>query len=363
MSGDKIVRTKTRASGGITAAEKIALDAHTKMWIGRAMRTDPIEPDTISRAILALYADAKLAPPRVVIVPSPRCMAVAGGIAAAIWWIRKNPKTEFAAACGPVTMGAIMAIAADLDTPGAVAAAVEAVGGADGIADSGGRPNAVLVKFFAQCVERWWSMYQGGNMWASYEAFISACRDVIGLDLPEFRTYKAWEEAAINGGFRVLRPEFCIVSDFPEILLVDDRSRPHSDTGPSHRWRDGWELYHIHGVRVAPWIVMSPERITVELIHGETNAEVRRVMRAKYGEGRYLHDTGAKLIDGDVEGARQGAGPRALLEDRDGNRFLVGTDGSTGRVYYMTAPRDAKTCAEAHRALCGFDDRLIGPKS
>jgi hypothetical protein len=34
-----------------------------------------------------------------------------------------------------------------------------------------------------------------------------------------------------------------------------------------------------------------------------------------------------------------GSMPRALMVDKQGQRWLVGTDGSTKRVYYMRAPR------------------------
>jgi len=54
-----------------------------------------------------------------------------------------------------------------------------------------------------------------------------------------------------------------------------------------------------------------------------------------------------------------GSMPRALMEDKQGQRWLVGTDGSTKRVYYMRAPREANTCAEAHSALAGFDENQI----
>lgn len=46
-----------------------------------------------------------------------------------------------------------------------------------------------------------------------------------------------------------MHEEFCIVSDFPEILKVDEQNRPHNDEGPSHRWSDGFEIYFLHGVR------------------------------------------------------------------------------------------------------------------
>ena len=97
----KILRTPTRAEGGITPEEKVAMDAIAQKWIGIAMRTDPIEPDKIVPAIHALYAVAGLKQPRVVIVPSPLVMAFAYGASAWVWHCRKNPVTDFATASAP----------------------------------------------------------------------------------------------------------------------------------------------------------------------------------------------------------------------------------------------------------------------
>jgi hypothetical protein len=85
----KIIRTKMRAEGGITPEEKARMDEHSKLWISRAMRTDPIDPDKIIPAIEGLYKVAGLKTPRIVIVPSPLVMAFAYGASAAIWYGRK----------------------------------------------------------------------------------------------------------------------------------------------------------------------------------------------------------------------------------------------------------------------------------
>lgn len=138
-------------------------------------------------------------------------------------------------------------------------------------------------------------------MWSAACAYYAGMRDVIGLQLPEFEKYQAWEDCARLGGFRVLHEEFCIVSDFPELIRVDSRNRPHCEDGPSHRWRDGWELYHWHGTRVDPWIIMHPERITVEIIEAEENAEIRRILVQRYGMARYIQDTGAEEVDAALE--------------------------------------------------------------
>ncbi len=58
----KIVRTKTRAEGGITPDEKVRMDAIAKEWTGIAFRSEPIEADKIIQAIEGLYRDARKAP-------------------------------------------------------------------------------------------------------------------------------------------------------------------------------------------------------------------------------------------------------------------------------------------------------------
>jgi len=143
----------------------------------------------------------------------------------------------------------------------------------------------------------------------------------------------------------------------------DDRMRLHCETGPAIRWQDGSQSWWLAGTQVPRHVVEEPATISVDQIRAEQNVEVRRIMRERFGEGRYLRETGAKVIDVDtrqVSCADDRGVPRALLEDSEGERWLVGTDHSTARVYYMRAPRDAATCRAAHEALCGYaEDRIV----
>lgn len=139
-------------------------------------------------------------------------------------------------------------------------------------------------------------------MWPAWVAYLTAARDILGLRLPAHEKFAAWEQCAIHGGFRWMHEKFCMVSDFPEILAIDDRNRPHSETGPSHRWRDGWSLYHWHGTRVESWVIEHPERITPALIDAEQNAEVRRVMLERYGNGNYIRDSQREMVSEDAFG-------------------------------------------------------------
>ena len=148
-----------------------------------------------------------------------------------------------------------------------------------------------------------------------------------------------------------------LVSD-PPVSTRQEDGLFHSDTGPALRYRDGWEVYALRGIPVAPHVIKTPERITIEEIRGERNAELRRLLRERFGETRYLAENGSVLIDVDtvpvdslVPGGRSIS--RALLENARGRRFLVGSDGSTRRVYHMEVPPTCRTCQQAYEALSG----------
>ena len=158
-------------------------------------------------------------------------------------------------------------------------------------------PNAFALK----CAQQSCRMWHGGNQLSAWVSFISFFRHVTKLPV-DYSKWQHWETLAEVSGPRIVHPEFCMISDRPELLTVDSENRPHNDTGPFCRWRDGSALYAVHGVRVPWWIVEHPERITFENIESESNAEVRRVMTEKYGAARYIMDSGAVEIERDDYG-------------------------------------------------------------
>ncbi len=121
----KIIRTPTKAHGGITPEEKTAMDAISQDWIAEAYRTDPADPAQVKDAIDALYSFSKLKPPRVVLVPSPLVMALAGGAASWIWHCRKKGHSATVAATRAATYAATEA-ATDAATNAATYAATHA---------------------------------------------------------------------------------------------------------------------------------------------------------------------------------------------------------------------------------------------
>lgn len=284
---DKIIRTATQAKGGITDKEKQQLDDHAKLWIERIMRTDPIEKDKIVPAIKDLYKVSGLKEPRVVIVPSPLVASIANGLSASIWYLRKNTRT----ATDAVTDAATDAKQHWLKL------LVEKL-----------TPNKL--EFSLGCIRLSYKMRQGGNMWGQYDSYLSAYRDVLnlkGLDI--WGKYAPWEQATIHGGYRYMHEEYCIVSDFPKTLKVDDQNRPHCETGPSHEWRDGFKLFHLQGVKFEEevWQKIVDGTYTIEDHMALKNADARAValdMLRERNPNFILDTMNAKIIHTGIKGTK-----------------------------------------------------------
>lgn len=155
----------------------------------------------------------------------------------------------------------------------------------------------------------------------------------------------------------------CLVMDTPSTLLFDEAGELHCDNGPAIEFRNGEQLFYIHGHLVTKKIVMEKETITLDDIKAEGNDEVRRIMIDAYGPGRYAEDLGSEVIDHDVSCGQ----PRYLVKVNDGSLWLLGTDGGTladgkPRVYWMPSYSDVRTCVEAHNRIAGFDEKLIADR-
>ena len=204
---------------------------------------------------------------------------------------------------------------------------------------------------------RWGDVYQGGNMWAYWDCYLSASRDILKLKLPEHDGYKFWEQAAIHGGFRVMHPEFCMVSDFPEVLRIDDQNLPHCEDGPSHRWRDGWSLYHWHGVRIpAEWIEQK-DKLTAKTALTWPNVEQRRAACEIVGWERILSELNSTTIDKD-EDPMIGELVEVTIPDVGRNKFLRVTCG-TGRRFALPVPPEMKTALEANSWTYAVDTQVL----
>lgn len=176
---------------------------------------------------------------------------------------------------------------------------------------------------------------------------------------PDFYGGKLWWQSIAGGMWVWPYDKFVIVSDRPTRCETDDRRRSHCENDAAIEFADGYRVWAWHGVLVPFRIILFPESLNFIDVEKEQNLEIRRIITERMGFKKYLAQAGAVLEDMDTL-TLDGSAARALMRDKLGNKWLIGTDGSTARVYTMAVPAEVKTCREAHEAICGFEEsRLI----
>ncbi|MDP2705072.1 MAG: hypothetical protein Q8O71_01585 [bacterium] len=148
--------------------------------------------------------------------------------------------------------------------------------------------------------------------------------------------------------------------------------RLHRADGPAVE-SDVEPLYFWHGVLVPAHVIEAPQTITVAEIQAEDDAEVRRVLRERFGPDvrerpedydgtlAFLRAVGSRLVDCDGGTGAVGSAPRALVEidDPEWPRWLILTDGSTRRVYTIPASAEDDTVSAAlQRSNGGLSESL-----
>jgi len=380
-----IIRTKTKAYGGITEHEKRLMEEHAKVWIARALRTEPIEPDKIIPAIEGIYAAAGLKKPRIVFVPSPLVMAFAYGVAAAIWHERKHPKIDkrtfeqakddticcatyaaYNTACEATkaatceaTRDAARAVTAAAKLSALNHTVTHAAYGSIFINDEMSKSAKAVChdlagEFGFDCAMHWEYSCQPGGMRSHLECNLSAYHDILGLDLPEYKAYAHWEQAAIHGSLRVMHEEFCMVSDFPEIIRVDARNRPHCETGPSLRWRDGWSLYCWHGERIPAEWIEERNSLTPAVALGQENLELRRTACDILGWANILDSLNAEIIDSDPD-PQIGTLVEVELPDLPEKAKFLRVKCGTGREFAVGIPPHITKALDAQAWMIGLE--------
>jgi hypothetical protein len=231
--------------------------------------------------------------------------------------------------------------------------------------DGGELISRELIEAISQKIEVKNNGYNIGNINAYWLSYLSYGEDVLGIEF-DYKEYdkdilNVWNRLITKIGYFMAFEEYCILMNRPQEVHFDENRELHNENGPAITFRRGTEcdVYAINGVVVPREVVMEPESITLSQILKEENAEIKRIMMDVYGMGKYLEGIKAKVIDVDTTFThRKGEGTmsRALMQDDENRRYLVSTDGSTARCYWMQVPNHVKTCVEADQSLSGGRD-------
>lgn len=148
----------------------------------------------------------------------------------------------------------------------------------------------------------------------------------------------------------------------PISFLTDEAGRLHNPDGPSISFTDGFAEYNWHGVFVEKQVIENPESIKCSEIDSTTNAELKRVLIERYGQARYLLDTGAEELARDKYGILY---KKAISGDED--LVMVKVLNSTAepdgsfREYFLRVPPQMRSPKEAIAWTFAFDEEDYMP--
>ena len=199
-----------------------------------------------------------------------------------------------------------------------------------------------------------WGQHEAGYLgWCDAMQLIGVNLDVEGLST-----------VARNAGWWWPMRDTVILTDRPDTLHRDPQGRLHCETGPALRYRDGWAIHAIHGVRVPADLIETGWDVARILEEG--NAEVRRAAIELTGWEHFISDSGLTLV---ASAPDPGNPPHELelydLPDRlrdmydDQARILLCTNGSvepdgTRRRYGLPVPAHHNDPVAAAADLYGW---------
>ena len=137
------------------------------------------------------------------------------------------------------------------------------------------------------------------------------------------------------------------------MLKLDDRGLPHCEDGPSHRWRDGWALYHWHGARVPQAWIEDKASLTAAFALRVRNIELRRAALEIVGWHNVLRELNGWVVAEDPDPERGRLVDVRLPGLRSPARFLH-VRCATGREFAVGVPRRRRTVKGAHAWLTGL---------
>jgi hypothetical protein len=116
----------------------------------------------------------------------------------------------------------------------------------------------------------------------------------------KYQDFEQYAEILESGIFMSLQFENCaIVCERPQIIHRNETHQLHYDQGPAIKWRDGYEMYLLFGVRFEKelyWKIINQEITIKDMMENIPNADQRSVALVMAEPKKLLKHVNAKLV-------------------------------------------------------------------
>jgi hypothetical protein len=152
---------------------------------------------------------------------------------------------------------------------------------------------------------------------------------------------------ATTCGWIVPHRRVCWICERPDTIAVDADGRLHGSNGPAISYRDGWSHYAWKGMAIPSWLIQQPQDITPARINRERDPAIRHCMIDIMTPARFIKVGGVQRISEDETGVLWRRswgiwGTWAAVEVVNGTPEPDGTC----KRYFLTVPPDVHTPRE-----------------
>jgi hypothetical protein len=140
--------------------------------------------------------------------------------------------------------------------------------------------------------------YQSGNTNAGYCAFYDfLITEVKPIDEETMKVWEIFKDVTRHSHYYWVTENVVFLCNRPEELHFKGNLL-HCVDGPALKYRDGYAIYAIEGVRLPKdFVLQKAEDVDMTQILKETNAEVRMAMMAKVGSDRLIDAPGVETLE------------------------------------------------------------------
>ena len=319
----------------ITSEQAARFGEWTKKWIDIGLSTKPANFNAATKAALKAYKLCSLEKPQVILhVGSPYAATVGGAMA---WDFLRRLGSQVESRVGSRVGSQVESQVnsqVESQVRSQVGSQVESQVGSQVKSQVKSQVNSQIKHaIYNECY---------GALWSGWCAYISFLRDVLEWKDPILTRFAIEEVLAKSCGWVWWHENVLAISDRPKELHRDNAGLLHSIVGPSISYRDGWSLYHVHGVSVPGEWITQKDKLDPSLALTHKNVEQRRALAELIGWDKILNNVKAKELQRDEFGVLLSA----TLPGSGKSKFVRVVCG-TGRTFVLPVPVEIKTAREA----------------